>query len=179
MLFYEQSKKLGRIFFDFKDLPPGITYVTPEDNVMLKRELSGVLIQFTFGRNLFWYNWDKQHQTALSENNSAVSTPASKTTSGITNFKLKEKEDIYQRLESNAKRLESVQKRTRRVGAKNSPKKIVTGPIPAPPAPVSDDAMLVDSMGAPIPPPPPPPPGGLKRKREDGDIPPPPPGMCT
>jgi hypothetical protein len=168
LLFYEQNRKLGRIFFDFKDLSPGITYVTPEDSVMLKRELSGLLIHFTFGRNLYWYHWDKQHQPSTAP----VSQPS--TTNPIGSFKLKEKEDIHERLATNAKRQQTTQRRTR--PARDSPKKMITAPVP-PPLPGSD-AMLVDSTGAPIPPPPPPP-GGLKRKREDGDIPPPPPGMCT
>lgn len=170
LLFYEQNRKLGRIFFDFKDLSPGITYVTPEDSVMLKRELSGVLVHFTFGRNLYWYHWDQQH------NPQPAAVPSTPTASTITNFKLKEKEDIHERLATNAKRLE-VQRRTRKAASKAT-SAATTATIPAS-QPVPDpDAMLADSMGAPIPPPPPPP-GGLKRKREDGDIPPPPPGLCT
>ena len=55
LLVYEQSKKAGRLIFDFAQLQSGAIYATAEDNIMLERASEPPYINFTFGRNLYWY----------------------------------------------------------------------------------------------------------------------------
>jgi hypothetical protein len=152
-----------------------VIYVTPEDTVMLKRESESTLVQFTFGRNLFWYSYDKQNP--ITKPDAVVKEPSK--------LQQKKTEEIHERLRSRALALAAKNRRgsrngtpTKGIGRHSTLATTATRSA----ATLAGQQQLADALAAAAnhavvggdgaPPPPPPPPPHFKRNG-----PPPPPGQ--
>jgi hypothetical protein len=157
LLVYEQSKKAGRLIFDFAQLASGAVYATAEDNIMLERASEPPYINFTFGRNLYWYvksQKDKAQQGTSKENDCQGLNHGASTKTPT--------------------KLSAISKATTTPGGR-SPSghgPTAAGPMgsggapPPPPIPQALRALQLDANGVPMCGTPPPPPGGKKRNRK-------------
>lgn len=155
LVYSETSKKTGRLIFDFAQLSSGIVYATAEDSIMLERAAEPPYINFTFGRNLYWYVKSQKekanaHSGGAKENDYLNSPKTPSKANG---------------------RSPSQRKRNGILSPKspNGPRLVPAGPggaPPPPPLPPGLRALQLDANGVPMCGTPPPPPGGKKRQRK-------------
>ena len=153
LVYSETSKKTGRLIFDFAQLSSGVVYATAEDNIILERAPEPPYINFTFGRNLYWYvKQQKEKSMGLLGTSKENDYPNSPKTPSKMNG-----------------RSPSGKKRNGILSPKSPNKMVPIGPggaPPPPPLPAALRTLQLDANGVPICGTPPPPPGGKKRQRK-------------
>lgn len=158
------SKRRGGMIFDFAQLASGCIYATAEDNIMLERAAEPPYINFTFGRNLYWYVKSQKekyaHGGALhgKENDGMQRTPTKAST-------LTPGRSPHQRRHGNNKSPKSSSDFQTAAGGVWS-QTIGDAPPPPPPVPAALRTLKLDANGIPLCGTPPPPPGTKKRNRK-------------
>lgn len=158
LVYSETSKKTGRLIFDFAQLSSGIVYATAEDNIMLERAAEPPYINFTFGRNLYWYVKSQKEKAAGlhggSKENDYLNSPKTPSKANGRSPRGRGRNGILSPKSPNAPHHNQL---------------VPAGPggaPPPPPLPAALRTLQLDANGVPMCGTPPPPLGGKKRQRK-------------
>jgi hypothetical protein len=168
LLVYEQSKKAGRLIFDFAQLQSGAIYATSEDNIMLERASEPPYINFTFGRNLYWYV-KSQKEKGIASSDGTGSNKENLEEQGIKGGMRKNRKGMPGSPSSGLLSPLSASKSSKSPSKAGQQQQHAqdNGPAGVPPPPPPPGGLRMGPGGIPaVPGTPPPPPFGKKRQRK-------------